>query len=59
MEPSRFFTDAEYQLGDFISIYRPVTAGTSTLFPAQVLSRNITQDADGQTRVIITAVEVP
>lgn len=59
MEPSRFFLDAEYQLGDFITVERPTVAGPSPLFNAQVLSRNISQTADGQTTVIVNAIELP
>lgn len=59
MEPSRYFLDAEYQLGDFITVEQPMAAGPAPLFMAQVLSRNISQDADGQTVVVLTAVEVP
>lgn len=59
MEPSRYFLDAEYQLGDFITVERPVGAGPAPLFSAQVLSRNISQDADGETTVVLTAVELP
>lgn len=59
MEPRRYFSDAEYQLGDFVTVEQPTAAGPSPLFAAQVLSRNISQNADGQTVVVLTAVEVP
>lgn len=59
MEPSRYFVDAEYQLGDFITVERPVGAGPAPLFSAQVLSRSVQQNADGQTVVVLTAVELP
>lgn len=64
MEPSRYFADAEYQLGDIITVVQPRSTvypiGTpAPTFQAQVISRNVTQDADGQTTVILTAVELP
>lgn len=64
MEPSRYFLDAEYILGDIITVVQP----RSTVYPvgvpaptvqAQVVSRNVTQTADGETTVVITAVELP
>lgn len=64
MEPSRYFLDAEYQIGDIITVVQP----RSTVYPvgvpaptvqAQVLSRNVSQTADGLTQVVITAVELP
>jgi hypothetical protein len=59
MEPRRFFTDSEYQLGDLVTIVQPVAAGTGPRFSGQVISRNISQDADGNTTVVINAVELP
>lgn len=64
MEPTRYFLDAEYQIGDIITVVQP----RSTVYPigvpaptvqAQVISRNVSQTADGLTTVIITAVELP
>lgn len=64
MEPTRYFADAEYVLGDIITIVQPrstvypvgVAAPTT---PAQVIARNVSETADGATSVIITAVELP
>lgn len=64
MEPTRYFLDAEYQLGTIFTIVQP----RSTVYPvgspaptvqAQVISRNVTQTADGGITVTITAVELP
>ncbi len=64
MEPTRYFADAEYQLGTIFTIVQP----RSTVYPvgtpaptvqAQVISRNVTQSADGALTVVITAVELP
>jgi hypothetical protein len=64
MEPSRYFADAEYVLGDIITVVQPRSTvypvgSPAPTFQAQVISRNVSEDADGQTRVIITAVELP
>jgi hypothetical protein len=64
MEPTRYFLDAEYQIGDLVTVVQP----RSTVYPigvpaptvqTQVISRNVTQTADGLTTVVITAVELP
>lgn len=57
MEPERYFYDSEFIPGDRVNVVQPVSAGTSGTFPAQVLSRNVSQDADGQITVAISAVE--
>jgi hypothetical protein len=64
MEPDRYFLDAEYDIGDQITIIQP----RSTVFAigtpaprlnAQIISRQITQTADGEVEVTVTAIEVP
>lgn len=59
MEPSRFFFDIELQLGDLVTIITPNLAGSFTPLNGQVLSRNISQDGDGNTTVIVNVVELP
>lgn len=64
MEPTRYFFDAEYELGDIITVVQP----RSTVYPigvaaptiqTQVISRSVSETADGATSVVITAVELP
>lgn len=64
MDPDRYFFDAEYDIGDQVTIIQP----RSTVFAigtpaprlnAQVISRSITQTADGEVTVTLTAIEVP
>lgn len=64
LEPSRFFTDAPYALGDFITIVQP----RSTVYPVgtpaptvtgQVTAVSVGEDADGNFTVLIGAVEAP
>jgi hypothetical protein len=64
MEPTRYFADAEYVIGDIITVVQP----RSTVYPigvpaptvqTQVISRNVSQTADGLTTVVLTAVELP
>lgn len=59
MEPSRFFFDIELQLGDLVTIITPNLAGSVSPINGQVLARNISQDADGNTTVIVNVVELP
>lgn len=64
MDPDRYFLDAEYEIGEQVTVIQP----RSTVFAigtpaprlnAQVISRSITQTADGQVAVTVTAIEVP
>lgn len=64
MEPDRYFSDAQYEIGELVTIVQP----RSTVYPigvaaptirAQVISRSITQTANGDVTVTITAVEAP
>jgi len=64
MDPDRYFSDAEYDIGDQVSIVQPRSTvfaiGTPTpRVIAQIISRSISQTADGEVTVIITAIEVP
>jgi hypothetical protein len=63
MEPDRYFSDAEYDIGEQVTIIQP----RSTVFAigtpaprlnAQIISRQITQTADGEVQVTVTAIEV-
>lgn len=63
MEPDRYFYDAEYDIGEQVTIIQP----RSTVFAigtpaprlnAQIISRSITQTADGEVAVTLTAIEV-
>ena len=64
MEPDRYFYDARYEIGDLVTIVQP----RSTVFAigqpsptvrAQIISRSVTQTADGEVTVTVTAVEAP
>lgn len=64
MEPTRYFYDAEYQIGDFVTLSVPrstvYTIGTPGITVAvQVIAREITQTADGNLSVNVAAIEVP
>lgn len=64
MEPRRYFSDAEAQIGDLVTIVQPRSTvypvGTpAPTIPGQVLARRITQDADGELTVSLRIVEVP
>jgi hypothetical protein len=64
MEPSRYFSDAEYQIGDFVTIVRPrdaasVVGVSSARIDAQTISRQVTLNADGELEVTVTFVELP
>lgn len=63
MDPSRYFTDSKYEIGDFVRVIQPRStvyaigqASGSVL--TQVISIDITQDADGDTQVKLAAIEV-
>lgn len=63
MEPTRFLTDAGYNIGEEITIVVPPTtaAPVTPLLPtvqAQVMSVQLGIDAAGATSVVITAVEL-
>jgi hypothetical protein len=64
MEPTRYFYDSQYLTGDLVTIIQP----RSTVYPvgtpapsvsAQILARQISEDADGNIQVVVTAIEVP
>lgn len=64
MEPDRYFLDSDYEVGDFVTLVVPRSTVYAVGVPAprvrvQILSRNISQSADGEVRVIVTAVEAP
>lgn len=61
--PDRYWTDSDYELGDFVTIVPPLTTvaplGPSTPIEAQIITQQITVDADGQAQVTMTAIETP
>lgn len=64
MEPDRYFTDAEYEIGELVTIVQPrstvYSVGTAApTIRAQIISRSITQDANGNVAVTLTAIEAP
>jgi hypothetical protein len=64
MDPDRYFSDAEYDIGDLITIIQPRSTVFAIGSPAprldgQIISRQITQTADGEVSVTVTAIEVP
>jgi len=64
MEPTRYFYDAEYEIGDFVTLVVPRSTVYSIGQPGvtvtvQVISRQITQTADGDLAVSVAAIEVP
>jgi hypothetical protein len=64
MEPSRYFYDSEYQTGDLVTIIQPrstvyAVGSPSPTISGQILSRSMSQDADGNMTIVVTAVELP
>lgn len=64
MEPSRYFYDAEYQIGDIVTLAVPrstvYTIGTPGLtVSVQIISREISQTSAGETTVRLAGIEVP
>ena len=64
MDPARYFTDSKYEVGDFVRVVQPrstvYTIGQSSpTVLTQVISIDVTQDADGDTQVKLAAIEVP
>lgn len=64
MEPNRYFSDAQAQIGDLVTIVQP----RSTVYPVgvpaptiagQVIARQVQQSADGELSVSLRIVEVP
>jgi len=71
IEAPRYFIDSGYQLGDYVLIKKPdstVPSGANTTVPsytvigdlisAQILTQQITLDADGRVRIENTAIQV-
>jgi hypothetical protein len=64
MEPTRYFFDAEYEIGDLVTVVRPrdaasVVGSSAPRISAQTISRQVTLTADGDLQVIVTFVELP
>jgi hypothetical protein len=64
MEPTRYFYDAEYEIGDFVNLVVPRSTVFSigqpgVLVTVQIISRTITQTASGDVTVNLTAIEIP
>jgi hypothetical protein len=64
MNPDRYFTDSKYEIGDFVQVVQPrstvYTVGQSApTVLTQVISIDVSQDADGDTQVKLAAIEVP
>ena len=64
MEPTRYFYDAEYQIGDLVTLAVPRSTVYAIGTPGQtvtvqIISREITQDSAGQTEVRLAGIEVP
>jgi len=64
MEPSRYFFDAEYEIGDLVTIVRPrdaasVIGSSAPRIDAQTISRQVQLSADGELAVVVTFVELP
>lgn len=64
MEPTRYFYDAEYQIGDLVSLAVPRSTVYAIGTPGQtvtvqIISREITQTAAGLTEVRLAGIEVP
>lgn len=64
MEPSRYFFDAEYEIGDLVTIVRPrdaasVIGSSAPRIDAQTISRQVELTADGELNVVVTFVELP
>jgi hypothetical protein len=64
MEPDRYFSDVEFEIGEFGTLVVPrssiLPVGSSAeMLTVQTISRSISQTADGDVRVICTFVEVP
>lgn len=60
----RFFTDAQYELGDFVTIIQPKSTAAPIDIPAtevrgQVIAMNIGQSADGDVKISMRVIEVP
>jgi len=64
MEPNRYFYDAEYEPGDFVTLVVPRSTVYSIGTPGdtvqvQVISRQVTQTANEEITVQVAAIEVP
>ena len=64
MEPTRYFYDAEYEIGDLVSLVIPrstvyAIGQPGVLVTVQIISRTIVQTASGQVAVSLTAIEIP
>jgi len=64
IEPTRYFTLAPYQVGDYVDLAQP----RSTVYPigspaptvrCQVIARSLSQDASGSVTVGLSLIEVP
>ena len=71
LEPSRYFIDSNYQIGDYVLIKKPdsvVPSGANPTVPSyttvggivatQVLTQSISQSPDGEIRISMTAIQV-
>lgn len=56
MIPSRYFGDIELNIGQFCTVIRP---GTGQAIPVQVIARSISQTAEGDVLVTVSAIELP
>ena len=64
MEPSRYFYDAEYQIGDLVTLAVPRSTVYAIGTPGQtvtvqIISREISQASSGETQVRLAGIEVP
>lgn len=72
IEPSKYFTDSNYSLGNFVFLVEPATIVPSLADPTntietlssvltrtQILAQTITVDADGEVHVTFSAVYAP
>ena len=64
MEPTRYYYDAEYQIGDFVTLVVPRSTVYTIGVPGetvlvQIISVQVTQTANEDIQVILAAIEVP
>lgn len=60
LDPFRYFLDAEYEIGQFVTIVAPPYAiGVPSAVSAQTISRQVSLTADGDLTVVCTFVETP
>jgi hypothetical protein len=72
IEPGKYFSDSDYQLGDFVSLVEPTTYIPSSVNPivplsvipgsrinTQIVAQSITLTADGEVHVQYSAVRAP